>query len=238
MLVDDYPVPFLHDAEVQNLAIRWREKLNQHFVGNCLDVRALLSDVGNALGSPIAVESRADSGMGRANAFVSPDRKTAYMRDSLIGGAAAGDPKAVFDVAHELGHIIMHPPSAPLARMATRDNHHKFLRPEESAEHQANVFARSFLMTDDEVSRYPTAEALAEHCCAPLEEAQRRLAEYGRTTGKRLKNADDPPAIGTIAKARLMGYETFPCPDCLNLTLLRAGPCLTCGTCGGTSGCS
>jgi hypothetical protein len=72
MLVDDFPVRFLRDAEVQELAFRWRAKLNQHFQSNCLDVFALFSAVGDALGWPITVEARSDSAMGRANAFVSP----------------------------------------------------------------------------------------------------------------------------------------------------------------------
>jgi len=170
MLVDDFPVRFLQDTEVQELAFRWRAKLNQHFQSNCLDVFALFRAVGDALGWPIKVEARPDSAMGRANAFVSPDRRTLYMRESLVARAAVGDPKAVFDAVHELGHIVLHRPSIPLARMATRDNRHKFLQPEESAEHQANVFARSFLMTDEEVARYPTAEALSENCFTPPEE--------------------------------------------------------------------
>lgn len=55
MLVDDFPVRFLHDAEVQELAFRWRAKLNQHFQSNCLDVFALFSAMGDS--APWAMHS-------------------------------------------------------------------------------------------------------------------------------------------------------------------------------------
>lgn len=194
--------------------------------------------MGDALGWPIKVEARPDSAMGRANAFVSPDRRTLYMRESLTARAALGDPKAVFDAVHELGHIVLHRPSIPLARMATRDNQHKFLQPEESAEHQANVFARSFLMTDEEVARYPMAEALSENCFTPLEEAKRRLEEYHRTRGRRLRKAERAQTRTDSVGGAAWGYERMPCPDCGNFTLMRSGACLTCGTCGAMSGCS
>jgi ribonucleoside-diphosphate reductase alpha chain len=39
-------------------------------------------------------------------------------------------------------------------------------------------------------------------------------------------------------KARYMGYEGDPCPECGALTLVRNGTCLKCDSCGGTTGCS
>jgi ribonucleoside-diphosphate reductase alpha chain len=39
-------------------------------------------------------------------------------------------------------------------------------------------------------------------------------------------------------KARYMGYEGDPCPECGALTLVRNGTCLKCESCGGTTGCS
>ena len=189
MPVVDYPVRHLPDAEVQTLAQSWRERLNRHFLSNCLNVEELFSAVGDAVGWPIAVEARPDTSMGQANAFVSSDRRTVYMRQSLLDAAAAGDREAVFDAVHELAHIVLHRAQVSLARMATRDNQHKHLQPEESAEHQANVFARTFLMTDDEVALYPTIGALSENCFTPPHQAANRIAGYGRTTGRKQRKA-------------------------------------------------
>jgi hypothetical protein len=242
MPVVDYPVRHLPDAEVQALAVNWRKQLERHFLSNCLDVAALFSAVGQAVNWPIKVEARPDSAMGQANAFVSADRSTVYVREGLIRAATNGDPEAVFDVTHEVGHIVLHRAQVPLARMATRDNHYKFLQPEESAEHQANVFTRTFLMTDEEVALYPTAEALSENCFTPLHQAVLRLAEYGRTTGRMLRkatrNVANTRGRDEMLQARLKGYEHMRCGDCRNFTLVRSGSCLTCDTCGGTNGCS
>jgi hypothetical protein len=238
----DYPVQHLPDAEIQTLAQSWRERLNTHFLSDRLDTRELFRAVGEAVNWPIGVELRPDTLMGEANAFVSGDRRTVYMRQGLLDDAASGDPEAVFDAVHELAHIILHRAQVPLARMATRDNQHKHLQPEESAEHQANVFARSFLMTDEEVALYPTPEALSENCFTPAQQAAARIAEYGRTTGRKLKKAQREQSAQTktveIRQARLRGYEALPCEECRNFTLVRGGTCLTCDTCGGTSGCS
>jgi ribonucleoside-diphosphate reductase alpha chain len=45
-------------------------------------------------------------------------------------------------------------------------------------------------------------------------------------------------AEAAALKARYMGYEGDPCPECGSLTLVRNGTCLKCDSCGGTTGCS
>ena len=40
------------------------------------------------------------------------------------------------------------------------------------------------------------------------------------------------------AEARAKGYEGEACGECGNFTLVRAGACMRCNTCGGTTGCS
>ena len=239
MLIDDFPVRHLQDDEVQKAAFAWRQKLNEFFLGNCLDIEGLFRAAGEAVGWSIKVESRPVSMMGRANAFVSPDRGTVFVRQSLVDDAARGDPEAVFDATHELAHVILHRAEIPLARMADRKNQHQFLQPEESAEHQANVFARSFLMTDQEVALYPTADALSENCFTPLEQAQQRLKEYDRTARRRIRKVKRDLSVSNgIVEAKLQGYEAVRRSDCGNFTVLRTGTCLTCRTCGGMSGCS
>jgi ribonucleoside-diphosphate reductase alpha chain len=39
-------------------------------------------------------------------------------------------------------------------------------------------------------------------------------------------------------QAKLKGYTGDPCPDCGSFTLVRAGSCLRCDSCGTTTGCS
>jgi hypothetical protein len=238
MLVNDYRVQRLPISEVQQLATSWRERLNQHFLGNCLDILALFRAVGDAVGWPIKVEVRPDDMMGRANAFVAKGGGTVFVRESLVTAATNGDPEAVFDSTHELAHVILHRKvEVPLARMATRNNRLSFLQADESAENQANVFARTFLMTDEEVALFPIAEALAENCYVPFDQAVLRIAEHDITTGQRLRQEKRRQISREVTEARLQGYEPLPCSECRNLTLLRSGTCTTCATCGDTSGC-
>ena len=44
--------------------------------------------------------------------------------------------------------------------------------------------------------------------------------------------------VTTVKKAKEMGYEGDPCPECKQFTMVRNGTCLKCVTCGSTSGCS
>jgi len=41
-----------------------------------------------------------------------------------------------------------------------------------------------------------------------------------------------------VHDAQRKGYEGDPCPDCGNFTMVRNGTCLSCMTCGATTGCS
>jgi ribonucleoside-diphosphate reductase alpha chain len=70
----------------------------------------------------------------------------------------------------------------------------------------------------------------------------------GQSGGR--SHAEKAPALGAgraagarktesaAQKARYMGYEGDPCPECGALTLVRNGTCLKCDSCGGTTGCS
>ena len=61
--------------------------------------------------------------------------------------------------------------------------------------------------------------------------------EKGKQEGK----VEAPPADNgqsQAQKARRIGYEGDPCPECGHFTLVRNGTCLKCETCGGTTGCS
>jgi ribonucleoside-diphosphate reductase alpha chain len=46
------------------------------------------------------------------------------------------------------------------------------------------------------------------------------------------------PLSGGASEARFKGYSGDPCPECGSFTLVRSGTCLSCDTCGATTGCS
>jgi ribonucleoside-diphosphate reductase alpha chain len=51
-------------------------------------------------------------------------------------------------------------------------------------------------------------------------------------------NTAADPSRNQAQRARQIGYEGDPCPDCGHFTLVRNGTCLKCETCGSTTGCS
>ncbi len=57
-------------------------------------------------------------------------------------------------------------------------------------------------------------------------------------TGRTATSSPGDRAAAAAQKARYMGYEGDPCPECGSLTLVRNGTCLKCDSCGGTTGCS
>jgi Zn-dependent peptidase ImmA (M78 family) len=180
MTLDDFSVRYLSNADNETIARKWRDELNSFFVSNQLDIVELFETASRCLKTSINVVVQDDAKMGRAAAYISADRQTLFVRSSLVQEARTGDPRAIFAAVHELGHLVLHPKGAPLARMIDGNIKQKFLRPEESAEHQANYFARAFLMTADEIGLYRTAEAVSEHCYTPLRQAELRVAEFRR----------------------------------------------------------
>ena len=49
---------------------------------------------------------------------------------------------------------------------------------------------------------------------------------------------EDEPARERARRARQLGYEGDPCPECGQMMMVRSGTCLKCVSCGATSGCS
>jgi hypothetical protein len=180
MDIDDYFAPPLSNVEIEKIAATWRAALKSIFAVKNLDVFALFRTVNTLLERQTEVVVRPDREMGRANAFVSKDRRTLFVRQSLIDRALTGDPAAIFDAVHELAHIVLHPESVPLARMVDGNKKQKHIPELNSAEHQANYFTRAFLMSLEELKLFPINDILASECHVPLVHAKLRLEEAAR----------------------------------------------------------
>ncbi len=88
-----------------------------------------------------------------------------------------------------------------------------------------------------------------QHKLPPSEEemAEVQPIAVGQSGGRTVYASAPPAETGTATaskeqaaaqRARYMGYEGDPCPECGALTLVRNGTCLKCDSCGGTTGCS
>ncbi len=177
--IDDSSVAYLPDAEIDKIAAHWRKALNDFFMTTSLDVNGLLRAFNQRRQAKVDIQIRPDNAMGRANAFVSGDRKSLFLRESLTTRASAGDPQAIFDVVHELGHLVLHPNRGPeLPRMIDGNIRSRGLDKNSSAEYQANRFARAFLMLPEEIEQFDDVDPLAENCNVPVKQAELRLTEF------------------------------------------------------------
>jgi Zn-dependent peptidase ImmA (M78 family) len=79
-------------------------------------------------------------------------------------------------LVHELCHVVLHP-GAPKARMAAGNNGEKFIRPFNSAEHQAGYMAAAFLMPRQVARRASSVRQLQIACRVSAKAAAIRFSE-------------------------------------------------------------
>jgi len=107
-----------------------------------------------------------DSEMGSDYAKAFPDKKLIRIRNSTYEGACRGNPRDIFTIAHEFGHLILH--TSDRIAFARSDNDVKVY---EDPEWQANTFAGELLVPvnyisglsiDDIKNRYHVSKEVAQ----------------------------------------------------------------------------
>ena len=89
-----------------------------------------------------------DSQLPNKYAETYPSEKLIVIRQSVYEGAFLGDKHSRFTIAHEIGHLFLHENNRiSFARNSDIEN----LKPYESPEWQANVFAAEFLVPFSEI---------------------------------------------------------------------------------------
>jgi Zn-dependent peptidase ImmA (M78 family) len=98
--------------------------------------------------------------------------------ESVYKLARKFDGRARMTLAHELGHLVMHPGAS---KMRTVDGNRTLakVKPYQSAEWQARKFGAYFLLPTDIVMQFVTATDLAESCRVSFQAASIRFAEVG-----------------------------------------------------------
>jgi Zn-dependent peptidase ImmA (M78 family) len=119
---------------------------------------------------------RSDLEMGDAEAYTEFNPPHIVVRNSVYQLARKNDGRCRMTLAHELGHLVMHPGAAKL-RSEYAPSKTARIRPFESAEWQANKFASMFLMPLHIVREFTSAIQLAESCHVSLQAAQIRYDE-------------------------------------------------------------
>jgi Zn-dependent peptidase ImmA (M78 family) len=109
--------------------------------------------------------------MGNAEGHTCPAGTFIELREDVYAGALAGDGRARFTAAHELGHWILHA-KRPLARLKPNERPGAF----ERSEPQANQFAAEFLMPRQFFRRGDTAATLARRHGVSIHASELRIA--------------------------------------------------------------
>lgn len=102
--------------------------------------------------------------------------------ESVYNGAALGEGRARFTMAHELGHALLHeniPPAFARSRVP--------LKAYEDSEWQANCFAAELLMPFDLVKLIDNPSILAVKCGVSLGAAKVRWEKVQKECGRKIK---------------------------------------------------
>jgi hypothetical protein len=238
----DYRVKGRSNSECRELA----KKLRSFYSANhtrvdviaCLRSRFIWTERGI---QELNFQVRPDVEMGADDAVTSYGKGivTIAVKQSVYDNAFVGDGRARHTLAHELGHGVMH--SGVQVQMSRRAGAAgnlipKWLKPFESAEHQAKVFAAAFLIDDTIASTLEGPEEIAIQFGVSLDSAriyfneiiESRNREKSAVNIRRL--ADEYLALTTppLDKPR---YIDELCPSCGKATVFPIGIKFMCDTC-------
>jgi Zn-dependent peptidase ImmA (M78 family) len=244
--VDDYPVRGLKNREVR----RFAKKLLKYWGvsdGRRIDVLACLKrqKIWTVYGEKrlvYLVRDDAEMGDDDARTEYGNGVVTIIAKKSVDAMAFVGDGRARQTLAHELGHAVLHA-GAPKARKAgaTGKSKSRWIRPFESAEHQAKVFAPAFLIDDATAETLADAEEVSAHFGVSLQSAQicweriardRAHAASAERVARKVADYLSQPVAEPIPIQP--HYLKDPCTVCGERTLSPAGMKYTCATCGTT----
>jgi hypothetical protein len=150
-MTDDYRVKSRSDQHVRELAKKARAFFGvaDHVyvdVLECLE-RGTIWTVRGEQRLNFQVRPDAEMGSADGSTIYAKNVVTIAVKESVREAAFMGVGRARNTVTHELGHGVMHD-CAQMFRRADGNVMPKWLRPFESAEHQAKVFAPAFLIND------------------------------------------------------------------------------------------
>jgi hypothetical protein len=175
-MIDDYKVPPRSAKVIEAIVLAWRDRLGvPNDWAPCM-IRLLEIELPKIpkLGQ-FALIARSDQEMGEAEAYTQFNPPHIVVRNSVYQLARKGNGRDRMTLAHELGHLVMHPGASKLRSESSRLA--SDLKPYESAEWQANKFASLFLMPSHIAREFVSPSQLAESCGVSHRAAQIRFGE-------------------------------------------------------------
>jgi hypothetical protein len=240
---DDRRVVRRQDDEVRRLARQTKEdygiqRLRPVNIIRCLESGSVLTCRGR---KKLAYRVLDDTEMGADDGKTefTPDVVIISVKRSVHQSALWGDGRSRMTLAHELGHAVLHygdPLSRTLGAAGATSVSRR--RPEDSAEHQAKVFAPAFLIDDAVVEEMSSPEEVSlafgvsfEAATICFERVQRE--KYRRQEGaERVRLANERFQAEMRRQVPLVRYSERACPECRNKTMAPSGFGLLCHTCG------
>ena len=159
------------------------------------------------------------------------------VRRSVYLLAKCGDGRSRMTLAHELGHAVMHP-GAPKHRHvgAAGTIDLSRVKPYESAEHQAKVFASAFLINDDLAINFDSADRISEEFGVSFEAAaiyceQRVKRTEREESARRVRELNAQLQASIPILPREARYAPDACTVCGKATMVPIGTKYWCDTC-------
>ncbi len=239
-MTDDFLVKRRSDSEVRQIAKRARAYLG-FANGGRVDVVACLrkETIWTVSGvKRLMVKVLPDIELGTADALTSHTEELILIafKQSVYRAAVLGEGRARNTVAHELGHAVIHNRSM-MPRRAGGNDKYRWLRPYESAEHQANVFAAAFLIDDDGAKSLDSAEKVSIQFGVSLKCAEIYYKEIlerrdrGRAAEKMRKLASSFSAEVKHPHTHDLRFLASPCPKCGERKVFPVGSKYMCHHC-------
>jgi len=181
---DDIPVQPRSRDDIERVAEGLRRELDPEDQW-APHILFLLAGAGHLEGArDLQVIFLPDQEMGDDEARAESKPPRICIRKSLEADARANAPRARSTLAHELGHVVLHP-GVPKFRKSAGNAKMVNLSASKSAETQAWIFARAFLMPSWKVEQVGSALELSLRCRVSNEIAKIRYEQFERATKRR-----------------------------------------------------
>jgi Zn-dependent peptidase ImmA (M78 family) len=196
MMTDDFKVKPRSSKEIERVTLAWRHALG---VADAWapDVGRLLETEVPKLVPEFALVVKSDNEMGDAEAYTEFNPPYIAVRGSVYTMAGRKDGRSRMTLAHELGHLVMHPGAVKLrSEAAVKSETRAF----ESAEWQAKRFAALFLIPDHIARLFDSSSELAECCQVSAQAARIRFDETSNLRSKKPLDVDVADVISILRK--------------------------------------
>jgi hypothetical protein len=242
-MADDFRVKPLSNAEIRALAKKARDFFSVT-TEEYIDIVACLKKptVWTVFGvRRLNFQVRPDSEVGAndGSTIYSGHIVTVAVKQSVHDEAIMGVGRARNTLAHELGHAVMHD-GVQMARRTAGNVTPRWLKPFESAEHQAKIFAPAFLINDVIAENLSSAEEISIRFVISLESAR----IYFEQLTERRNREQAGERILRMAEEFRARTQPIPtkvrcihdrCTTCGQATVFPVGIKFLCETCGDVS---